>query len=184
MKLLSTIASWFAPKETDLQVALAQKNPHVHWLPAGACEDGQTEGWYFSDEVQQLRGPYDTYEIAVAYFHTYCETELAVTPVIDGPGTPSFRLTRLMDELQKRFPEAHNAVMSDPGEPKYLAAIDVAAQPVAHALTNQGQQARLGHDAAAHNDALRRHRHDQLGAQLTQVIRLDVPLRMSGIEFL
>lgn len=51
------------------------------------------------------------------------------TPRRDGPGSPSWRLTRLLDELKKRFPEAHNPIMSDPPEPKYLAAIDRALFP-------------------------------------------------------
>lgn len=42
----------------------------------------------------------------------------------DGPGTPSARMTYLHAELDKRFPDAVNPVLSDPPEPKYLAAID------------------------------------------------------------
>lgn len=42
----------------------------------------------------------------------------------DGPGTPIARLTYLLAELDKRFPGVVNPVMSDPPEPKYLAAID------------------------------------------------------------
>lgn len=42
----------------------------------------------------------------------------------DGPGTPIARLTHLLEELAKRFPGVHCPIMSDPPEPKYLAAID------------------------------------------------------------
>jgi hypothetical protein len=42
----------------------------------------------------------------------------------NGPGTPIARLTYLLDELAKRFPGAVNPCLSDPPEPKYLAAID------------------------------------------------------------
>jgi hypothetical protein len=41
-----------------------------------------------------------------------------------GPGTVYHRFSRLLDELDKRFPGVANPVMSDPPEPKYLAAID------------------------------------------------------------
>lgn len=42
----------------------------------------------------------------------------------DGPGTPAHRFSRILDELEKRFPDAAPALLSDPPEPKYLAAID------------------------------------------------------------
>lgn len=42
----------------------------------------------------------------------------------NGPGTPIHRLTRLLEELDKRFPGVVNPILSDPPEPKYLAAID------------------------------------------------------------
>jgi hypothetical protein len=42
----------------------------------------------------------------------------------NGPGTPLARLSYLLDELAKRFPGVHCPIMSDPAEPKYLAAID------------------------------------------------------------
>lgn len=38
-------------------------------------------------------------------------------------GTAEARLTKLLDELAKRFPEV-SQVLSDPIEPKYLAEID------------------------------------------------------------
>lgn len=38
-------------------------------------------------------------------------------------GTPEARLTKLLEELNKRFPNV-SQVMSDPIEPKYLAEID------------------------------------------------------------
>lgn len=38
-------------------------------------------------------------------------------------GTPEARLTKLLEELHKRFPNI-SQVMSDPIEPKYLAEID------------------------------------------------------------
>jgi hypothetical protein len=41
-----------------------------------------------------------------------------------GPGSPIHSLTFLISELHKRFPDAHNPILSDPPEPKYLAAID------------------------------------------------------------
>lgn len=44
--------------------------------------------------------------------------------VQDGPGTPYARLCYLLDELEKRFPGVVNPVMSDPPEPKLLAALD------------------------------------------------------------
>lgn len=40
------------------------------------------------------------------------------------PGTPLARLSYLLDELEKRFPGVVNPVMSDPPEPKLLAALD------------------------------------------------------------
>lgn len=40
----------------------------------------------------------------------------------DGPGSVPYRFRRLMEELDKRFPI--NPLLSDPPEPKYLAAID------------------------------------------------------------
>src|SRR5450631_2365993 len=51
-----------------------------------------------------------------------------------------------------------------------FAAVDVATQPATHAFTNQRQQARPCHDAATHDDALRREGYHQLRAQLTQVV--------------
>ena len=42
----------------------------------------------------------------------------------DGPGTPIARLSKLLDELDKRFPGVVNPVLSDPPEPKLLKAID------------------------------------------------------------
>jgi hypothetical protein len=42
----------------------------------------------------------------------------------DDVGTPQFRLNLLLKKLEERFPEAHNNLMSDPPEPKYLAEID------------------------------------------------------------
>lgn len=42
----------------------------------------------------------------------------------EGPGTPIARLTVLLDELEKRFPGVVSPVMSDPPEPKLLAALD------------------------------------------------------------
>lgn len=42
----------------------------------------------------------------------------------EGPGTPVARLTYLLDELEKRFPGVVNPVLSDPPEPKLLAALD------------------------------------------------------------
>ena len=42
----------------------------------------------------------------------------------EGHGTPVARMEYLHDELDKRFPDAVNPVLSDPPEPKYLAAID------------------------------------------------------------
>lgn len=42
----------------------------------------------------------------------------------DQPGSPLARLSYLLDELDKRFPGVVNPVLSDPPEPKYLAAID------------------------------------------------------------
>jgi hypothetical protein len=41
-----------------------------------------------------------------------------------GPGSPIHSLTFLISELHERFPDAHNPILSDPPEPKYLAAID------------------------------------------------------------
>lgn len=41
-----------------------------------------------------------------------------------GPGTPSYRLAWLLDELARRFPEATMPLSSRPPEPFYLAAID------------------------------------------------------------
>lgn len=41
-----------------------------------------------------------------------------------GPGTIHWRYCRLMEELDKRFPGVVNPLLSDPPEPKYLAAID------------------------------------------------------------
>ena len=41
-----------------------------------------------------------------------------------GPGTPSYRLKWLLDELARRFPEATMPLSSRPPEPFYLAAID------------------------------------------------------------
>ena len=63
-----------------------------------------------------------------------------------------------------------------------LTAIDVAAEPAAEARTNERQQARLIHDAAAHHDALGRHGDDQLRAQLAEIVRLDFPLRMGFFD--
>lgn len=41
-----------------------------------------------------------------------------------GPGSPSFILNHLCDELDKRFPDAGTMWASDPFTPKYLKAID------------------------------------------------------------
>ncbi len=53
------------------------------------------------------------------------------TPPAEGEGTPAARFVLLMDELERRFPDAHSPYASDPPEPRYLAAIDRlrAAQP-------------------------------------------------------
>lgn len=42
----------------------------------------------------------------------------------NGPGTPIYRLSKFFEELDKRFPGVVNPILSDPPEPKYLAAID------------------------------------------------------------
>lgn len=41
-----------------------------------------------------------------------------------GPGSPSWRLSSLLTELENRFPGVVNPHLSDPPEPKLLAAID------------------------------------------------------------
>ncbi len=41
-----------------------------------------------------------------------------------GPGTIYWRFSRLLEELDKRFPGVANPILSDPPEPKYLKAID------------------------------------------------------------
>ena len=41
-----------------------------------------------------------------------------------GPGSPSYRLQILIEELAKRFPEAYDATSSRAPEPKFLKAID------------------------------------------------------------
>ena len=41
-----------------------------------------------------------------------------------GPGTPIYRLTWLLNELEKRFPNAHHSFLSDPSEQEYIALID------------------------------------------------------------
>jgi len=43
---------------------------------------------------------------------------------MDDRGTPLYRLTSLLNELAKRFPDAHNEIMSNPPETKYLEEID------------------------------------------------------------
>jgi len=63
-----------------------------------------------------------------------------------------------------------------------FSSIDVTTQPVAQARANERQQPRLTHDAATHDDSLRRHGHDQLCAQLPKIVCLDFPLRMKFIE--
>lgn len=51
-------------------------------------------------------------------------TSREAADVAVGPGTPIYRLTWLLSELEKRFPEAHNSFSSEPAELKYLEAID------------------------------------------------------------
>lgn len=41
-----------------------------------------------------------------------------------GPGSPSYRLQKLIEELAKRFPDAYDAFSSRAPESKLLAAID------------------------------------------------------------
>jgi hypothetical protein len=42
----------------------------------------------------------------------------------NGPGTPIARLSYLLDELRRRFPDTISVYSSEPPEPKYLEAID------------------------------------------------------------
>lgn len=44
--------------------------------------------------------------------------------VLDGPGTPAFRLSWLLAELQKRLPGVVQPFSSDPPEDKLLRALD------------------------------------------------------------
>jgi hypothetical protein len=41
----------------------------------------------------------------------------------EGPGSVNHRLDYLLTELENLFPDAHNPIMSDPPEPKYINAI-------------------------------------------------------------
>src|ERR1700744_2421241 len=65
---------------------------------------------------------------------------------------------------------------------QYFAAVYVAAQPIQHARAHQGKKALLAHHAAPEDDSLRRDREHQLGAKLAQVIGLQLPLQVRGIQ--
>ena len=112
--------------QAAVEFYLNKKPRNVSWRPD--AWDGNVltfpEGWYFEDETSDLHGPFKSMDEAEAGMMVYCEQVLGSKPSVVGLGTPAHRLSRLLDELAERFPDAHDPVMSDPPEPKYLAAID------------------------------------------------------------
>lgn len=71
-RFLTWLFSSFAPQPGEITRSPGQE--HVHFFPAGALEDGQAEGWYFADEVEQLHGPYESHEEAETRLTEYAKT--------------------------------------------------------------------------------------------------------------